>query len=165
MRSGPQAGRGRLAGETVARHRGDHHVESIRCAAAVGSRIGERLDDLELLDDRTGPPVRNDERQRILMLRADVDEVNVQPVDLGDEVGIGVQLRLDLAPVVLVRPVADEPLNGRERHALRVVADDFALGQAGRRQAISEVDQGCVANVDAEGPDGVARWLPRQEPW
>ena len=32
---------------------------------AVG--IGQRLDDLQLLDDRAGPAVRDDERQRVLV--------------------------------------------------------------------------------------------------
>ena len=60
-------------------------MEGVRRAAAMGRGIGQRLDDLQLLDDRAGPAVRDDERQRILMLRADVDEMDVQPVDLGDE--------------------------------------------------------------------------------
>jgi hypothetical protein len=49
-------------------------------------RIGQRIDDLQLLDHRAGPSVQDDERQRILVLGANVDEVDVQPVDLGDEV-------------------------------------------------------------------------------
>ena len=40
--------------------------------------------------------------------RADVDEVDVQPVDLGHEVRQGAQFRLAPAPVVLCRPVAGE---------------------------------------------------------
>jgi hypothetical protein len=48
--------------------------------------IGQRIDDLQLLDDRAGPAVRDDERQRIIVLRTSVDEVNVEPIDLGDEV-------------------------------------------------------------------------------
>jgi hypothetical protein len=39
-------------------------------------------------------------RQRVLVLGADVDEMNVQPVDLGHEVGQGVQFRLAVALVV-----------------------------------------------------------------
>ena len=61
-------------------------MEGVRCAAAMCRRIGERLDDLQLLDDRTRPAVRDDQRQRIFVLRADVDEVDVQAVDLGDEI-------------------------------------------------------------------------------
>jgi hypothetical protein len=36
-----------------------------------------------------GHPWVNDDRQRVLVRRADVDEVDVQPVDLGDEVRQG----------------------------------------------------------------------------
>jgi len=30
-------------------------------------RIRQRIDDLHLFDDRAGPPVRDDQRQRVLM--------------------------------------------------------------------------------------------------
>ena len=103
-------------------------MESVRCLAAMRRGIDERVDDLQLLDDRAGPSVRDDDRQRILMLRANVNEMNVQPVDLGDEVRQGVQPRLDLAPVVLRRPIARELLHRRERHALRVIRDRFLFG-------------------------------------
>ena len=83
------AGRGRLAREAVARQRRDHQVEGVRRAPAVRGGIGQRLDDLQLLDDRARPAVRDDERQRVLVLRADVDEVDVEPVDLGDELRAG----------------------------------------------------------------------------
>jgi hypothetical protein len=61
-------------------------MECLRRLAVVRSGIGQRIDDLQLLDNRAGPPVRDDERQRIFMLRMNVNEMNVQPVDLGDEV-------------------------------------------------------------------------------
>ena len=69
-------------------------MERVLRAAAVRRGIGQRIDDLQLLDDRAGPAVGDDERQRVFMLRADVDEVDVEPVDLGDELRQGVQLRL-----------------------------------------------------------------------
>ena len=47
--------------------------------------IGERIDDLELLDDRAGPAVGDNERQRIFMFRTNVNEMDVEPVNLGDE--------------------------------------------------------------------------------
>ena len=56
--------------------------------------IGEWLDDLQLLDDRARPPMGDDQRQRILMPGANVNEMNVQPVDLGDELWQGIQLGL-----------------------------------------------------------------------
>jgi hypothetical protein len=54
---GAPAGGGGLARKPVARQRRNHHVECVRRAAAVPSGIGERLDDLQLLDDRAGPAV------------------------------------------------------------------------------------------------------------
>ncbi len=61
-------------------------MERVGCARAVRRGIGERLDDLQLLDDRARPPVGDDQRQRVLVLRANVNEMNVQPIDLGNEV-------------------------------------------------------------------------------
>jgi hypothetical protein len=51
----------------------------------MGRGIGERMDDLQLLDDRARPPVGDDQRQRVLVRGADVEEMNVQPINLGDE--------------------------------------------------------------------------------
>jgi hypothetical protein len=82
---GVPAGRGRLTGKSVARHVRDHHMESVRCIAAMRRRIGQGIDDLQLLDDRAGPSVGDDERQRVFMLRTNVDEMDVDPVDLRDE--------------------------------------------------------------------------------
>src|SRR3954471_20598097 len=114
-------------------------MKRVRLAATVRRGIGERLDDLQLLDDRAGPAVCDDERKRVLMPRADVDEVDVQPVDLGQEVRQAVQPGLALAPVVVRPPVAGELLHGRERHALRVVVDRLRLGPPGRVDAPTQL--------------------------
>ena len=87
MRSGSQPASRRLAGEAVAGHRRDHEVEGVFRASAVRRGIGERADGLEQLDHRAGPAVRDDQRQGVRMPRAHVDEVNVEAVDLGDELG------------------------------------------------------------------------------
>ena len=60
-------------------------MERVRRARTVGRWIGEEINNLELLDDRAGPAVADDQRQRVLVLGADVNEVNVKPVDLGQE--------------------------------------------------------------------------------
>ena len=70
------------------------------------------------LDDRTGPAVRDDDRQRTLMLGFHVDEVDVEAVDLGDEMRQRLQMRLALAPIVLRSPVLDEFLHRAELHTL-----------------------------------------------
>ena len=99
-----------LVGEAVAGQGRQHEVERVLCVPTVGSRIGE-ADDFEELDHRAGPAVRDDQRQRALVARLDVDEVDVEPVDLGLELREGVQLCLGLPPVVLGRPVACELLS------------------------------------------------------
>src|SRR5881396_2455281 len=98
-------------------------MESVRCLAAMRCGIDERVDNLQLLDDRAGPSMRNDDRQGIFMFRTNVNEMYVQPVDLGDEIRQGVQSRLDLAPIVLRRPIVGELLHRRELWALRLICD------------------------------------------
>jgi hypothetical protein len=93
----------------------------------MGGGIGERSDDLQLFDHRTGPAVRHDQRQCIFMPGADVDEVDVQPVDFGDEVRYGVESRLDFAPVIVSLPVAQNLLDGLERDTLRKIGDGFLI--------------------------------------
>src|SRR5260370_9384355 len=53
--------------------------------------------------------------------------MNVQSVDLGDELRKGVEFCLDLAPIVLCRPIASECLSRRELHALRGIWDRLPL--------------------------------------
>jgi len=57
-------------------------MERVRLAGAVRGRIGEGPDDLQLLDDRAGPAVGDDEREGVGMLGADVEEMDVEAVDL-----------------------------------------------------------------------------------
>ena len=80
--------------------------------------IGERADDLQLLNERAWPAVRNDDRKGVRMFRTHVNEVDVEPVDLGDELRQGIEPRLDVPPIVLSRPVPRELLNRRERARL-----------------------------------------------
>ena len=154
MRSGSQPVAGRLPGEAVARQGRNDQVERVLRAPAVRGGIGQRLDDLQLLDDRAGPAVRDDERQRVLVLRPHMDEVDVEPVDLGDELRKGVQPRLDLPPVVVGRPVARELLHRRQLHALRRIGDGLLFGPARRGDALPEVDERLFRHLEAEGADG-----------
>src|SRR5258708_18603110 len=98
-------------------------MESVRCARTMRRGIGKWIDNLQLLDDRAGPPVRDDERQRIFMFRTKLNEMNIQPIDLGDELRQGVQFSLHLAPIVICRPIAREFLHRRELHPLRLICD------------------------------------------
>src|SRR5262249_20893246 len=80
----------RLAGEAVARHGGDHDIERVCGAASVRGRIRERTDDVDELEHRARPTVRDENRQRILVTRADVDEVNVNAVNGSHELRQGI---------------------------------------------------------------------------
>jgi hypothetical protein len=84
----------------------------------MSCRIAQRADGLEQLEHRAGPAMGHDQRQSIRMTRADVNEVNVESVDLGDELRQGVQPRLGLAPVVIRAPVAHQRLQLCQLYAL-----------------------------------------------
>src|SRR5262245_6300144 len=119
----------------------------------MGRGIGQWVDELELFDDRARPSVRDDDRKRVLVPRTNVDEMNIETVDLGDEVRHGVEPRLGLAPVVFRAPVASQLLDGRERHALREIRDGLAVGQARRANTPAQIVEVRLGKVDAEGTD------------
>ena len=162
---GVPAGVGRLAGEPVARHRRNHQMERVRCAAAVrrGSVSGPMIFSCSMIEP--GQPCVTMSGRRVLMLRADVNEVDVEPVDLGDELRQGVQFRLALAPVVVRRPNTRECLNRRELHALRLISDGLPLGPARGLDARAQLLELRLGDLDRERPDrGVRRltgmWVP-----
>ena len=128
-------------------------MERVLGASAVRGRVGEWADGLEQLDHRARPAVRHDQRQRVLVSRLHVDEVDVQPVDLGLELRQRIQSRLAPAPVVLGCPVAGELLGRRQLHTLRPIGDEFPGGPARRRDTTAELGQLLFRNVDVEGTD------------
>src|ERR1700724_1638982 len=74
------------------------------------------------------------------MLRGNMDEMDIQPIDLGHELRQGVQSRLDLAPVVAGLPEAREFLDRRQWRALRFAEDGLLLRPA---RLGAEPVQGC----------------------
>ena len=151
--AGPPAELGRLGREAVPRDRRDDDVERVVGAPAVGGRVGEGSDDLEHLDHRAGPTMRDDHRQGVLVLRADVDEVDVHAVDLGHELRQRVELRLTAPPVVPVQPVAGERLSGRQLHALRAVGDQLLARPPRCGNSTAQVVDRLLRKLDVEGPD------------
>ena len=138
------------------RQRRDHEIEGVGGTRAVRGGVGERTDDLQLLDDRAGPAVGDDHRQRVLVPRPHVDEVDVDPVDLGDELRQLVEARLDGAPVVPVRPAPRECSHDVELYALRGVVDGLVLGPPRLADSPGEVVEIGLRELDSERPDGVA---------
>ena len=127
-------------------------------APAVGCRIGQRADDLGELDERSRPAVRDEQRERVRMLRLLMDEVNFQSVDGGREVVELVQLPFLCPPVELVAPV---------RHQVLEIGDVSAVGPAilkRRRKPRTgeprlEVGEHRVGNPDRERHDPFVRSL------
>jgi hypothetical protein len=95
--------------------------------------------------------VRENDRQRVLLRRAHVDEMNANPVDLRPVLREGVDASLKAAPVILVAPVRNERLGLLEGDALRPVADGFALRPPRGRQSALEIVQRCLRYTDLEG--------------
>ena len=185
---------GRLAREAVAGQGRQHQVERVLGGAAVSGRVGQRADGVQQLDDRAGPAMRHDQRQRVLMPRPDVDEVDLDPVDLGRELRQRVQSRLAPAPVVLGRPVAGERLQRRQLHALRAVGDELFRRPARRldpaaklselrvresrpgmdvrrcppRRAVEDAHKGLLSRPHRDGSDDAvkpARLVCASRPW
>jgi hypothetical protein len=97
--------------------------------------------------------VRDDQRQRVLVPGANVDEVDVEAVDLGDELGYGVQPRLEPPEVVVLGPVARELLDRRRLHALRGIRAGLPLGPARCRYASAKVVELILGHVEVKGAD------------
>jgi hypothetical protein len=72
--------------------RWDDHVKR-RCLRRLW--LGQGPDDVEVLDDRARPTLSEHQRQSVRPRRPDVDEVDLGPVDLGHELGEGIQAALD----------------------------------------------------------------------
>ena len=82
-----------------------------------------------------------------------MNEVDVEAVDLGHELRKRVQARLDAPEVVLGAPVAGQPPDRLELHALRGIPDRLLLGQARGLDAPAEVVDRLGRNVDLERPN------------
>jgi hypothetical protein len=62
--------------------------------------------------------VRDNKGQCLFISRTNVDEMNAEAVDLGHELRQGIELGLDLPPVILGLPIQRDFLNRRELDAL-----------------------------------------------
>ena len=128
-------------------------MEGILGAAAVRGRVRQRPDGVEQLDHGAGPAVGHDQRQRVLVRRPDVDEVDVHAIDLADELRQRVQARLDPPEVVLVQPVTRERLQRLQLDTLRPVGDELLARPTCRADACAQVVELLFGNVDVEGAD------------
>src|SRR6516164_5738292 len=132
---------------------------------AVRRRIDQRLNHLLKFDDRAGPAMGDDERQRRRIFRAYMDEVDVEPVDLADELVKAIEPSLARAPIICIGPVLADVLNPFQRRALAPVTDRLRIRPAGALQSRSEIGEHIVADIDAERPASPShRLLPISTP-
>ena len=83
-----------------------------------------------------------------------MDEVNVQPVDIGLELRQAVQLRLAAMHVVIRGPVSGEFLNRLELNALGVIRDGLLVWPPSIGDAVPEGLELLLGCLDGEWPDG-----------
>ena len=119
--------------------------------AAMSFGIGQRRDHAPEFEYRPRPAVRQHQRRGIRVLRADMEEVDIHTVDLGDELAGGVQPRLTRPPIVVVPPVIDEIAQGSKRHALRPIVHRLAFGPAGRVDPTVQVIEVGLGDRQREG--------------
>ncbi len=163
---GSPAGRGGLAAEPEAWQRRADHVEGVGGVAPVLDWVGQRPDDLVELDNRAGPAVGQHQRGRVEMRGADMQEVDVQPVDRGQELREVVQPRVGGRPVVVLKPVPAQFLEVGQRRALRPVAHSLRVRPPGPAQPFAQVRDVGVGDVNLERPDVIvhAASIPRRGP-
>jgi hypothetical protein len=82
-----------------------------------------------------------------------VQEVDVEARDRGLELRKAVESLLSRAPVVLLAPVRADLLEPRLGDALGPIVDELGIGPAGAGEALPQVVELGVGNLDREGGD------------
>ena len=137
--------RGSGARPPVTGQRRDHDME----------RRAQRLDHVEELRHRTGPAVRHEQRRRVGVVGAGVDEVDLLAVDLGERVRPPVEAILLRPPVELRAPVLAQLLQVRAVGAVAPTRIGDLVGPAGACESVAQVFEVRFGNVDAERGDRV----------
>ena len=140
---------GSRAGEPTARPGGDHDIEGVRRVTAVGGGIGERTDDVQILQDRHWPAVSQDQREGAGHHRAHVDEVDPLAVDLGRELWVAIQARLGFSPVVVGGPELDRHGHEQRQPEVPPAAGPFVRPPSAAQPA-AQVVQIRLGNGDGE---------------
>jgi len=92
-------------------------VKCVGRIPTVGTRVGQRAEDVQELEYRSRPSVREYQRKRAGFGRAGVDEVDAQAVHRVTKLRKGVE-SLGESKVVVLGPATAELLGVGQRHAL-----------------------------------------------
>src|SRR5258708_7099195 len=112
------AGLGGLVAEAESRQRRAHQVEGVGGVPVVCNWVGERPDGLTELDDRAGPAVRHDQRERAGLRRPHAQETNAGTVDAGAELRKPVETGLTRPPALAPQPLPAQVTEVAEADAL-----------------------------------------------
>src|SRR5829696_7409847 len=94
------------------------------------------------------------------MTGTNMNKVNVEPVDRGDKLRQGIQLRLGLPPVVVRPPIADKVLHLCQLRPLRAITDCFLVRPASGSDPLTEVNEHIFRNVNVERTDSIRSLCP-----
>ncbi|MCY1366757.1 hypothetical protein D9M69_536630 [compost metagenome] len=122
----------------------------------MGGGVGQGADGLQQLEDRPRPAVGHDQRHGVRMAGANVDEVNVQAVDVGQELREGIEFRFRLAPVVASLPVPHQRLKLVELYTLGPVGNRFPIRPACSGQTAAKIVERGLRNTGAEGANRIS---------
>ena len=153
IRSRTVAALGRLPRKPESWKRNRDDVKRIVRVAAVSGGIGERADDLRELSDGSRPAMGHSERKGVGVLRALVNEMNVEAVDAGRELVELVETLLGGSPVELLAPVGDELLEIRQVRAVIPVRAGDLSGKSRARQALLQIGKDGIFDVNLERDD------------
>ena len=124
----PEARLPGLERQRVPGERGRDDGKRVARIAAVARRIGQHRDQLQELDDRARPAVREEERHRRRPLPFLVDEMQLDPAERHLELAEGVEPRLLRPPVEAGAPVVDELLQIGDARAGRPRLERWLVG-------------------------------------
>ena len=151
-----------LGRKAKARQRRANHVKGVSAVAAMGGRIGQRLDHLVELNHRARPAVGDDQRHGLRVWGAHVQEMNVEPVDLSSELRKAVEQRFATAPIIVLSPVLADLFDPLQRRALAPVVDQLCLRPASPLQSRLKIREHVITDRNPKGLDDHGNFFRRQ---
>src|SRR5712664_3750561 len=101
--------------------------------------------------------MRQNDRQGILVLRSDVNEVDPETVNLRAKLRQPIQSALSTTPIVARAPVFNEGLCFGQRYTLGPIGYRFLVWPPSISKPLFEIIQCCLRYIDLEGSDVLRR--------
>src|SRR5258708_32632839 len=94
-----------------------------------------------------------------------MEEVDAGASQVGVELRESVEPGFDSAPVVIALPIFADVLHVLEGNPLRRIRDGLQVGPAGGAQALFQILEIRIADLNLERPDFIAHGLPLSSPF